>query len=300
MKHGDVVFRFLFPAHENATEAVHPTMGSLHDPSARFESSATLEQCGLLTTRTNMSGESELLGQFTHLIIIIPFVQRQMLRLVPTGPWPSDRDTLEGLTRQLEVVDVGARCGQSHRYSPAFDQQASLRAAFGSIRGIGAGFSPHPEEPWSSRRPYSARTSPVLAVRHTPPVRFATVSEIRRRRTILENADEPSNWSKYRWRSRHSTGSRCARRRRSRPGRHGHSAEADHLRTGECSDDPATVPPRKPIAHRRSAIDHLLSSRTSCTCLLGLQAQKYYRQIRGYWDRLLLYRAADSPRPSLD
>ncbi len=232
MQHTRVILRFLLPTNENATVAIHPTVCPFSHPAASLKPRGTTDQLGFLSARTNMCREPEFPGQVTHFVIIIPFVQTQVVRLVPRRPGSFHGNAFDRLPRQLEVVDVCPRHGQTHRNTVRVGEQTSLRAGFASIRRVGPGFFPRPVAPWSSPRPYSAKTSSTPSVRRTRPIRPATASGIRPPASIPENADAPSNSNKFPWRSTHSIGSRFAPQKGSRPSHPDRPAGADPGQAG--------------------------------------------------------------------
>ena len=259
MQHAHVIFRFLLPTNQNATVSIHPTVCPFSHPAASLEPRGTPKQLRLLTARANMRREPEFPRQITHFVIVIPFVQTQVLRPVPRRWGSSYGDAFDRLPRELEVVDVRARHGQSHRNTVRFGEQTSLGAGFGSIRGIRAGFSPRPAVPWSSPRPCFAKTNSSPSVRCTLPIRPATVSGTRPLASIPETGDAPLNSNKSPWRSTHSIGSRFAPRKESRPSHLDHSAGAAHASVGIYLHAPATTVPRTPKTHPNTAIDSIAS-----------------------------------------
>ncbi len=259
MQHSRVVLRFLFPTNENATVSIHPTVCPFSHPAASLEPRGTPDQLRLFTARANMRREPELHRQITHFVIVIPFVQTQVLRPVRRRWRSSYGNAFDRLPRELEVVDVRARHGQSHRNTVRLGEQTSLGAGFASIRRVRAGFSPRPAAPWSSPRPCSAKTNSIPSVRRTLPIRLATVSGTRPPASIPETADAPLNSNRSPWRSTHSIGSRFAPRKESRLSHLDHSAGADLARAGLCSYATATTAPQTPKTHPNTAIDSIAS-----------------------------------------
>ena len=74
MEHGEVVFRFLVPAEEDAVEAVESGMRVLHDTAASLLAGLALLR-DLLAAGAQMQGEPDGLGQVTWLLIVIALVQ---------------------------------------------------------------------------------------------------------------------------------------------------------------------------------------------------------------------------------
>src|ERR1700735_182927 len=71
MQQGDIILGFLAPADENATEAVHPTMGAFHHPAPRLGPGLPLDLLGFLAPRTDVRGETELLHDLSHFVVVI-------------------------------------------------------------------------------------------------------------------------------------------------------------------------------------------------------------------------------------
>src|SRR4051795_8702307 len=86
MEHCDIVVGLLVPANEDATEAVHPTMGALHHPAPGFEPRAALDRLRLLAPRSDVGGEAELHDEVADLVVVIALVQAQALSLRARGP----------------------------------------------------------------------------------------------------------------------------------------------------------------------------------------------------------------------
>ena len=259
MQHTCVVLRLLFPTNQDATESIHPAVCPFSHPPASLKPRGTPDQLRLLTARANMRREPEFPRQITHFGKVIPFVQTQVVRLVPRRPGSFHGNALDRLSCKFEVVDVRARHGQSHGNAVRLGEQTSLGAGFGSIRRIRAGFSPRPAATWSSPRPCSAKTSSTPSVRRTLPIRSATVSGIHPPASIPETAGAPSNSNKCPWRSTHSIGSRFGPQKESHPSRPDHLAGADPARAGPCSRAPATTAPQTPKTHPNTPIDSIAS-----------------------------------------
>ena len=193
MQHAGGMPRFLLPPNQKATGSIHPTVRPFSHPAASLEPRGTPDQLRLLAARANMRREPEFHRQITHFVIVIPFVQTQVLRFLTRRPGSFHGNAFECLPRELEVVDVRSRYGQSHRNTVRLGEQTSLGAGFASIRRVRAGFFPRPAAPWSSPRPCSAKTNSTPSVRRTLPIRLATVSGTRPPVSIPETADAPWN-----------------------------------------------------------------------------------------------------------
>ena len=109
MQHGRVILRFLLPTNQNATVSVHPTVCPFSHPAASPKPRGTPDQLRLLTARANMRREPEFPREVTDFVIVIPFVQTQVLRPVPRRPRSLHGNVFDRLPRELEVVDVRPR-----------------------------------------------------------------------------------------------------------------------------------------------------------------------------------------------
>ena len=213
MEHGQICIGSNFPANKQSSKTIHPRVGALAHPAARLLSSASLQLLGPFAPRTNVSGEIEFIRQLSDLVIVVAFVEAEILR----GFWrrfgSANRDAFERLPRHFEVVPVGALDGEAHWNATRFDQDTSLGSQLGPVGRIGAGFFPHPAEPWSSLRPWTATSSRCLSPRHRP---RGLVSRIPRRRpppATLGSAGRRTSTYKSRWRRERSTGNRCGAQR---------------------------------------------------------------------------------------
>ena len=215
MKHGKVVFRFLLPPDENATKAIHPTMGALYYPAAGAFASFALEFLSFLAPCPNMCCEAKLGHDVPHFLKVIPFVETEILRSIWCGYRPFDHDALQRGPHQLHVIAIGAGHGQSERDALAISQQTAFGAGFAAIGWIGADFFPRPMAPWSLRRPYSPSSSRYPATHQNTQHQLARDARTRRLAPILEIGHAPLSLGKSRFHSVLSTDNPCATRRRS-------------------------------------------------------------------------------------
>ncbi len=263
MDHGNVVLGFFLPAHQDAPKSVRPTMRSLDDPPPGSETAAPSDQNRFLATTPNVGSEPVLTGQTANLLIVISFIETQVLPSLRPRARLLHRNALKGFTSQLEVVHIRGCDSQAYRQTRRLDQDASLGAGLGSVRRVGPGFSPHPRGPWSSHRPCSATTSPDPVARGTPQDRFATTSQTPPPPATPGNAGVPSNSNRCQWHSGHSTGSRFAPRKEWHSSHPGRSAEAAPRQRDACSYAPATTAPQTTTAHPISTTAEPTSSRAS-------------------------------------
>lgn len=170
-----------------------------------------------------MRSIAQLNGELLNLRIVISLVQAQPLRPHCKQGRPVNFQRFQRRPCQLHVMAVSTVNDNCQWNAVCVRQQAALDAAFAAIRRVGAGFFPHPREPWSWHRQATTKTSrfPV-----TPPhsvSRASRTPRIRQPRPIPENVDALNCCYKCRCRSRHSTGNPCAAQTKSRPWRPGRS-----------------------------------------------------------------------------
>jgi hypothetical protein len=146
VEQGEVVGGLLGPADQDGAEAVEPGVYAFDDPAPRFGPGMRLGP-GFLATAAQMQGEAKLCGEGTRRVIVKPLVETEMLGLTACRSGPSHRDGLQGLAHQLMVVAIGAADHHPERETAAVGQQRAFDPALTAIRGIAAGFPPHPAAP---------------------------------------------------------------------------------------------------------------------------------------------------------
>jgi len=213
VEHGQICISSNFPANKQSAKAVHPRMSALAHPSARLFSSASLQLLDLFAPRTDVSSEVEFIRQVSDLVIVVAFVEAEILgsfgRRFGSAHW----DAFERVPRHFEVVPVGPIDGKANWNTTRFNQDASLGPELGPVGGIGAGFFPLPREPWSSLRPSTTISSRCLSTRHRPTGLVSKILGIRPPPATLGNAGKPRSKYKFPWRPKRSTGTRCGAQR---------------------------------------------------------------------------------------
>jgi len=210
MKQGQIIFRFLLPPREYATEPVHPTMRPLHNPTTSLESSFMLDSLSFLASCLDMSGITKLFYQITYLTRIIAFIQAHTLRLLLCRLRAVYCDTLNSCLYQFAVMPIRSINRQADRHTRCFGQQTSFDTLFGPVRRVWAGFFPLPAVLWSWHHLWPAKTNRSLSVRHNHPEPTPRVSEKRRLGSTLEIVRGLYCWNKCRSHSTRSTDSRFA------------------------------------------------------------------------------------------
>src|SRR5205807_6864092 len=96
-------------------------------PAAGAEAGLLFELLRFFAAAADVGGEAELAGEFADLVVVVALVQAEVLRVRFARLGPLDRDRLERLPAQLEVVAVGALVADSERDPLAFGEEAAFR-----------------------------------------------------------------------------------------------------------------------------------------------------------------------------
>lgn len=76
-------------------KAIHAGMRPFHDPAARFEPSFPLDLFGLFPTRPDMGGETEVMKDVAHFLVIVSLVQAHPLQLLLARLRAVDHEALD-------------------------------------------------------------------------------------------------------------------------------------------------------------------------------------------------------------
>src|SRR5262245_59679826 len=235
MQKTQVIAHFLIPPNQHAPKPVHPTMSALYDPPPSFELRLLLQGLGLFTSRTDVGREAKLDQEVPHLLIVVAFVQAHPLGSVGARIGPLDRDALDGLACQLEIIAIGAVYCEADRHPIPVGEDAALGPDLAAVRGVLAHLFPPQGELGSSPHPSQAMPSQSLAERHIPRGPVPTTPRRRRPPSTLGNGDGQHCASRAPWRPEHPTGSRYAGRRRWHPWPCDHRHGADGTPKGAVS-----------------------------------------------------------------
>ena len=216
MKQRQKVFRFLFPTYQYAVKAVHPAMGSLHNPAASFETSLMFNCLCLFAARTNMSRIAKRFYQISYLTRIVTFIKAHTLFFSFSRLRAFHRNTFYRFLCHFAIMAIGAINRQTNRDTRTFGKQTAFNALFCSVRRVWAGFFPHPAGLLSWRRPSIAMTSQYPSTHRNLPEPSSTILKKRRLLPIPEIGNETYCLSKYQFHLRHSIDSRFAIRKKSR------------------------------------------------------------------------------------
>ena len=159
MQHCNVSICSFLPSYQYPPKSVHPTVGAFHHPSSRFKPSFFFDGLGFFAPGADVCCETKHPHQLPRFIVVVALVHTHTLLLSLGRLRAFDRDALDRLLNQLEVVSIGAVDREADRDALGFGEQTSLRPFLCTIRWIGTGFFPLQAAPWSKHRPSRARTS---------------------------------------------------------------------------------------------------------------------------------------------
>ena len=142
MEHRQVGVGAFLPAGEDAAEAVEPGVGAFDDPATSAEAGLALDRLRLFAASADVGGEGELGGQLVHLGVVVALVEAQPLRLLRGRLGPRDRDAVERLPDELEVVQVRARRRDPERDALTLGEEAPFRPFLALSVGFGPVSSP--------------------------------------------------------------------------------------------------------------------------------------------------------------
>jgi len=210
MKQTQIIFRFLFPPRQDAAEAVHPTVRTLHNPAASFETSLPFDSLRFLATCTNVGCITKLFYQISYLARIITLIQAYTLRLFLCRLRPFYRNTFYRRLYHFAVMPVCSGNCQANWYAGCLGQQTPFNAFFGLIRRVWAGFFPRQAGLLLWHRPSTARTNQSLSTGRSLSEPVPRVGEKHRLWSTPEIASALCCSNKYQSRSRRSIDNRFA------------------------------------------------------------------------------------------
>ena len=275
MKKAKIILRLLLPAYQYAPETIHPTVRSLGHPATRLEAHLTLDRLGFFTPRANMSSISKLFDQGSYLTRIIRLIQTHPLRFLRRRLRANHWNTLQRCFDHFAIMSIRSGNRQANRHTVGVRQQTTLNPPFGPIRRIGAGFFPRPAGLWSSRHPWTAKTSQSLSPRHTRQEPSPRVSERRRLASIPESVNGRCYSNKYPLRSERSIDSRFSIQRRCRPWPDGLGLSAGLRRNDAYWDALGAKARFFPIVRLKSCIGFLFFVFSSLNPFKGTIASEY-------------------------
>ena len=140
MQHSQVSFSEFLPSHQDATEAIHPAMGTLHHPAPSLETGFVLDGLCFLAPCPDMGGKAELFHDLSYLIKVISLVQTKPLWGLCRWLRPVSKNRLQRPPHQFHVMPVGAVNGNAYRDARGLCQQATLDSLLATVRRVRARF----------------------------------------------------------------------------------------------------------------------------------------------------------------
>lgn len=145
LEQSEVVLGLLAPANQNSAVAVKPRVAGLDNPAARLLSGFLHLERGLLAASTDVCGQPMVGDDPTGLGGVVGFVEADALRGVCGRLGTRDRDRVERLFEELQVVAVGAgvrepdRDSRGLRENRTFRPPLALSVGFGPVLGPPSG-----------------------------------------------------------------------------------------------------------------------------------------------------------------
>jgi len=275
MKQTKKIIRFLFPPHQDAAEAIHPTMCPFDNPAASFEPSFMFDGLGFFASGSNVGCIIKLFHQISYLIRIISLIQRHTLRLLFCRFRTLYRNTLYRCRNHLAVMPICSIDCQADRHTFGFRQQTSFNTFFSPIRRVWAGFFPRQAGLSSWHRPSVAKTNQCLSTRHSLLEPVPTVAEKHRFWSTPEIASAPCCLNKYQSRSRRSIDNRSAAQKEFHSWPCGRASSACHHRSDVYSGALVSAARFLPIIHLKSCICFLFFVFSSLSPFKGSIAFEY-------------------------
>jgi len=196
MKHSEIVGCFLLPPDQQTPVTVDPAMTSLHHPAL---SGFSMVVPRFFASGTNMRNQAPQPKRASQPSGVIPLVQAHMLRTPFCRRGPDNRNALKRIRHHLDVRGIGSVNRQPHGDAVGIGEQAPFDAFLATVGGIGAAFFPRPEAPWSSLRPWNARSSQCLSSHHTEGDLPPRDGERLPLPPMPGNGDEPWSRNRFPW-----------------------------------------------------------------------------------------------------
>jgi hypothetical protein len=249
MQQREIVFHLLLPPDEQPPKAVHPGMRALHHPAARPVAWDVALGLHFFAAAPNVRGVAPRVDGFAHRLVVVPFVQAQVLRLRRRGLGAFDHDRLQGGVDQFHIMAIGAVHGDAEGQAMAVGQQAPFGPELAAIGRVLADLFPPQVGLWSSRRPSPATPIPGLSAYHTsatPPAKAAQTPGL----PATPETGHAPYWERPSCAAALSIGNRCATHRQWRSSLAGPPSGAVHLSSGLWATGGRA--PSAPTAHQGS------------------------------------------------
>jgi hypothetical protein len=148
-----IVLHLLLPADEQPPKAVHPGVRTLDYPAARPVAWDVALGLHFFAAASNVSGVAPRVEGVAHVVVVVPFVQAQVLRPRDRRFGALDHHGCQGGVDQFHIMAIGAVHGDCEWNTMAIGQHAPFGPKLPAIGRVLAHLFPHPAGPWSSPRP---------------------------------------------------------------------------------------------------------------------------------------------------
>src|SRR5260221_7745255 len=95
MEQTQVILDLFLPADQQRAKTIHPTMSPLDDPTSGLVPDSLFEGLHFFTPCPNMQGVAKCSPQFPNFIIVIAFIQAQVLRMFFCWMGTRNRNTVQ-------------------------------------------------------------------------------------------------------------------------------------------------------------------------------------------------------------
>ncbi len=142
LEQGEVVLVLFGPADEDRAVAVEPGVSGLDDPPSGPPAGSVCFEPDLLAARSDVRGETVFSGELADRRDVVGAVKTETLRLGSGRFGPLDRDRLDRLGEELQIVAVGAFVRDPDRDPCGLGEKRTLRPLFALSVGFGPVFGP--------------------------------------------------------------------------------------------------------------------------------------------------------------
>jgi len=142
VEHCEVGVGAFLPTGEDAAEAIQPGVGALDDPATSAEAGLAFDRVRFFAAAADVGGEAERGCELAYLVVVVAAVEAEPLWPLPGRRRSLDRDRLDRLAGQLEVVAVRAGRADPDRDALALGEERSFRPFLALSVGFGPVCSP--------------------------------------------------------------------------------------------------------------------------------------------------------------
>ncbi len=199
MQHSQVSFSEFLPSHQDATEVIHPAMGTLHHPAPSLETGFVPDGLCFLAPCPDMGGKAELFHDLSYLIKVISLVQTKPLWGLCRWLRPVSKNRLQRPPHQFHVCRLAPSMAMPIGMPAASVNRLRLTPCLPRSVGFAPVFLNRPPEPWSLHHPLTTKTSQRPGSRRTASSLRARTSRTRLPLPIPGTVDTPKHRSIFRW-----------------------------------------------------------------------------------------------------